>query len=64
MPTVVDMESPTITMSDEELGIIKNASVNKVNSNGGYNNMDPKDKPDFYDELDDDYYEDEEGEII
>lgn len=62
MPTVADMESPTITMSDEELGIIKNASVNKVNSNGGYNNMDPKDKPDFYDEeLDDDYYEDEEG---
>ena len=62
MPTVADMDSPTITMSDEELEIIKNASVNKVNSNGGYNNMDPKDKPDFYDEeLDDDYYEDEEG---
>ncbi len=63
MPTVADMESPTITMSDEELEIIKNASVNKVNSNGGYNNMDPKDNPDFYDEeLDDDYYEDEEYE--
>jgi len=62
MPTVADMDSPTITMSDEELEIIKNASFNKVNSNGGYNNMDPKDKPDFYDEeLDDDYYEDEEG---
>ena len=26
MPTVADMESPTITMSDEELEIIKNAS--------------------------------------
>ena len=61
IPDAPDFESPTITMSDEELEIIKSASANKMNSNGGYNNMDSKDNPDFYDdEVDNEYYDDEE----
>lgn len=61
IPATPDLESPTITMSDEELKIIKSVSANAMNSNGGYNNMDSKDNPNFYDEeLDDDYYDDEE----
>lgn len=58
MPAAPDLDSPTITMSDEELEIIKSASSNTMNSNGGYNDMNPKDNPNFHDDdFDDEYYE-------
>ena len=59
IPVTPGLDSPTITMSDEELKFIKNASSNPAYINGEHNNMDFEDDKDFYDDEYDEYDEDE-----